>query len=77
MRCHYNLFQHLMGTLHSNVLARNTDIVVKPFLRHKPHVYVAPVVRLEDNSGPTAAVQGHRKRWSGFETGITVRVSTV
>jgi len=31
--------------------------VVKPGLRHKPYVYVAPVVRPEDNSGPpTAAV---------------------
>jgi len=45
-----------MGTLNSNVLAWNTDIVVKPVLRHKPHVYVAPVVRAEENSGPTAAV---------------------
>ena len=33
-----------------------TDIVVKPVLSHKPHVYVAPVVRPEDNIGPTAAV---------------------
>jgi len=56
MRYHYNLFQHLMGKLNSNVLARNTDIVVKPVLWHKPHVYVATVVRLEDNSGATAAV---------------------
>jgi hypothetical protein len=30
--------------------------VVKPVLRHKPHVHVAPVVRPEDNSGPTAVV---------------------
>jgi len=30
--------------------------VVKPVLRHKPHVYVAAVVRPEDNNGPTAAV---------------------
>jgi len=29
---------------------------VKPVLRHKPHVYVAPVVTPADNSGPTAAV---------------------
>jgi len=36
--------------------AQNTDIVVKPVLRHKPHVYVAPVVRPENNSGLTAAV---------------------
>ena len=35
--------------------AQNTDIVVKPVLRHKPHVYTANVVRPEDNSGPTAA----------------------
>ena len=36
--------------------AQNTDIVVKPVLRHKPHVYAANVVRPEDNSGPTAAI---------------------
>ena len=34
----------------------NTDIVVKPAFRHRPDVSVAPVVRPEDNSGPTAAV---------------------
>ena len=33
-----------------------TDIAVKPILRHKPHVYVAAVVRPEENSWPTAAV---------------------
>jgi len=31
-------------------------VMVKPVLRHKPHVYVAPVVQPEDNSGPAAAV---------------------
>jgi len=36
--------------------AQNTDTVVKPVPTHKPHVYVTPVVRPEDNSGPTAAV---------------------
>jgi len=45
-----------MATLNSTVLARNTDIVVKPVPTHKPNVYVAAVVRPEDNSGPTAAV---------------------
>ena len=29
---------------------------MKPVLSHKPHVYVATVVRPEDISGPTAAV---------------------
>jgi hypothetical protein len=56
MTCHYNLFQHLLATLNSVYWARNTDIVVKPVPTHKPHVYVAPVVRPEDNSGPNAAV---------------------
>ena len=45
-----------MDTLNCTVLTWNRDIVVKPVLRHKPHVYVAPVVRTEDKSGPTAAV---------------------
>ena len=54
MRCHYNLFQHLMATLNSILL--HTDIVVKQVLSHKPHVYVATVVTPEDNSGTTAAV---------------------
>ena len=36
--------------------AWNTDTVVKPALRHRPDVPVAPVVRTEDNSGRTAAV---------------------
>jgi len=45
-----------MGALNSILLDTNTDIVVKPVSTHKLHVYVAPVVRPEDNSGPTAAV---------------------
>ena len=34
---------------------QNTDIVVKPVLSHKPHVYVATVVTPKDKSGTTAA----------------------
>jgi hypothetical protein len=45
-----------MATLNSISLDMNTDIVVKPVLTHKPPVYVAPAVRPQDNSGPTAAV---------------------
>ena len=30
--------------------------MVQPVPTHKPHVYVTPVVRPEDNSEPTAAV---------------------
>ena len=29
---------------------------MQPVPTHKPHVYVAALVRTEDNSGPTAAV---------------------
>jgi hypothetical protein len=44
------------GCIKLHCTGHGTDIVVKPVIRHKPHVYVAPVVRPEDNSGPTAAV---------------------
>jgi hypothetical protein len=44
------------GHIQLHFTGHGTDIVVKTVLRHKPHVYVAPVVRPEDNSGPTAAV---------------------
>jgi len=40
---------------------------VKPVLWHKPHVYVAAVVRPEDNSGPTAAVITIWCRWNTTE----------
>jgi len=44
------------GHIKFHCTGHGTDIVVKPVLRHKPNVYVAAVVRPEDNSGPTAAV---------------------
>jgi hypothetical protein len=45
-----------MGNLIPLYWAWSTDIVVKTVLRHKTQVYLALVVRPQDNSGPTAAV---------------------
>jgi len=45
-----------MGALCSISWTQNTDILVKPVLRHKRHVYVAPAVKPEETSGPTAAL---------------------
>jgi len=44
------------GHIKFNSTGHGTDIVVKPVLRHNPNVYVAAVVRPEENSGSTAAV---------------------
>ena len=44
------------GHIKFHFTGHGTDIAVKPVLGHKPHVYVAPVMRPKENSRPSAAV---------------------